>query len=79
MYIRKAKNEDDYNEEGGVEERQETYNKPHYWAESQKVESEADNRGNFFISFYYFTFYAKNFSIFIVVVYFSLIILILFY
>ena len=47
MYIRKAKNEDDYNEEGGVEERQETYQKPHYWAESQKVESEVDNRGNF--------------------------------
>lgn len=46
MYIRKAKNEDDY-EEGGVEERQETYQKPHYWAESQKVEPEADNRGNF--------------------------------
>jgi len=50
MYIRKAKNEDDYNEEGG-EEKPESYQKPQYWAPEnpRTQEQEVDYKGNFSI------------------------------
>ena len=42
MYIRKAKNDDDFNEEG--DEKHETYSKPNYWvpenAKTQEVETD---------------------------------------
>ena len=63
MYIRKAKNEDDYNEEG-AEERQETCHKPQYWVESQKPEPESDNRGKLSLLFLIFPFFHKFLYIF---------------
>lgn len=41
MYIRKAKNEDDYNEEN-FEERHETYSKPNYWVPENSKNQEFD-------------------------------------
>lgn len=41
MYIRKAKNDDDYNEEN-VEERQETYSNPNYWVPENTKTQELD-------------------------------------
>ncbi len=41
MYIRKAKNEDDYNEEN-FEERHEAYSKPNYWVPENSKNQEFD-------------------------------------
>jgi len=42
MYIRKAKNEDEFNEEGGEERYESAYPKPNYWVPENTKTQEAE-------------------------------------